>query len=267
MLAKKLRNFSRPLIAFVLLAGLAGCATRPPASDPEAVAEFEQNNDPLEPTNRFLFKTNDFVYVNFFHPVASGYREVVPSFGREVIANMLANLKSPSTFLNDILQGNFSRAGSVLSRLVLNTTFGVGGMVDVASPMGIPRQDADFGQTLAVWGVGEGPYLVVPLLGPSNPRDVAGLLVDSFTDPLDDYLRGAGMSWVSEARFGISIVSVVDNNMDAIDDIRRSSLDYYSAMRSLTRQRRQAEIKEAATPSLGWFHLMPHMNINFQSLF
>jgi len=257
----------KSLIVVLMMAGLAGCATPPPADDPDALAEYNQNNDPLEPTNRAIFAFNDVLYRDFFHPVASGYRDLVPPFGREVVSNMLANLKSPATFLNELLQGNFSRAGAVVVRLVLNTTFGVGGMQDVATPLGIPKQNADFGQTLGVWGVGEGPYLVVPVLGPSNPRDIAGLLVDSFTDPLDDYLRSADMSWVSEVRFGISVISVVEANMDAIDDVRRSSLDYYSAMRSLMRQRRQAEVTEGSNPSLGWFHLMPHMNINFQSLF
>jgi phospholipid-binding lipoprotein MlaA len=260
-------SLRKTLVAVAMMAGLAGCATPPPADDPEAVAEFEQNNDPLEPMNRFVFDSNDKIYRNFLHPIGTGYREAVPPFGREMISNMLANLKSPSVFLNDVLQGNFSRAGQVLVRLVLNSTFGVGGMQDVATPLGVPRHAADFGQTLAVWGIGEGPYLVIPVVGPSNPRDVTGLLVDSFTDPLDDYLRSAGMNWVSETRFGISVVALVEANMDAIDDVRRSSLDYYSAMRSLMRQRRQAEISEAANPSIGWFHLMPHMNINFQSLF
>jgi phospholipid-binding lipoprotein MlaA len=255
------------LLALSLLAGLSGCATPPPADDPEAVAEFEQTNDPLEPANRFVFDGNDRIYVNFYHPLAEGYREAVPPFGRRVISNLLANLKSPTTLVNDLLQGDFGRFGRSLGRVVLNSTFGVGGMMDVAEPLGLHRQDADFGQTLAVWGVGEGPYLVVPLLGPSNPRDIAGLLVDSFIDPLDDYLHESGMSWVSETRFGVSIVSVVETNMDGIDDIRRSSLDYYSAMRSLTRQRRQAQISEATNPSIGWFHLMPHMNLNFQSMF
>ena len=267
MRALGLWKFSRPLTVLAVLAALSGCATPPPADDPEAVAEFQKNNDPFEPTNRAIFDFNDKAYEYFLHPVASGYRDVVPPFGREVIANMLANLKSPTILLNDLLQGDFSGGVRTLMRMILNSTFGVGGMQDVATPLGIPRRDADFGQTLAVWGFGPGPYLVLPIVGPSNPRDGLGMLADSFTDPLDDYLHGSGMGWVAEVRFGISVVSLVDANMDAIDDVRRSSLDYYSAIRSLTRQRREAQINEAANPTIGWFHLMPHMNINFQSLF
>jgi len=246
---------------------LAGCATPPPANQPEALADYERNNDPLEPTNRVIFEVNDFAFTNVLHPVGSAYRWAVPSFGRQLVANFLANLKTPTSLLNDVLQGNFTRAGRLVERVALNSTFGVGGIMDVATPMGIARQDADFGQTLAVWGVGEGPYLVVPLFGGSNPRDVGGLLVDSFTDPLDDYFYYANLSYLSEARFGLSVVSLVESNMDGLDDIKRSSLDYYAAMRSLYRQRRRAEIKDATSPGIGWFHGMPHMNLQLQNIF
>ena len=258
----KVPSLRKTCVAVLVMAGLAGCATPPPADDPEAVAEFEQNNDPMEPMNRVVFEGNDRVYRYALHPIGSGYREAVPPFGRQIISNMLANLKSPTIFVNDVLQGNFSRAGAVLVRLVLNSTFGVGGMQDVASPMGIPLHNSDFGQTMAVWGVGEGPYLVLPIIGPSNPRDAVGLLADSYADPLDDYLRSIDKTWISEIRFGISSVALVEANMDNIDDIRRSSLDYYSAMRSLMRQRRQAAINDAVNPSIGWAHLMPQMKIS-----
>jgi phospholipid-binding lipoprotein MlaA len=264
MTKKALRHFLLPVAIAALL---AGCATPPPASEPEALADFQQNNDPLEPTNRVIFQVNDVIFTDVLHPVGSAYRWAGPDFGRQLVANFLANLKSPTSLLNDVLQGNFSRAVQLLERVALNSSFGVGGIMDVATPMGIARQDADFGQTLAVWGVGEGPYLVVPLFGGSNPRDVGGLLVDSVTDPLDDYFYTANLSYLSQIRFGASVVSLVESNMDGLDDIKRSSLDYYSAMRSLYRQRRRAEIRDATSPGIGWFRVMPHMNLQLQNIF
>jgi phospholipid-binding lipoprotein MlaA len=262
MLSPRFTYFTRFAVTAAALAVLAGCADRPPADDPEAVAAYNEVNDPFEPANRFIFRSNDFAYRNVLHPLATGYRDVVPDLGRQMVANVLGNLKVPVIFLNQILQANFTGAGQSLSRLVLNTSFGVGGLMDVAAPLGIPRRDADFGQTLAVWGAGEGPYLVLPLLGGSNPRDAAGLLVDSFADPLDDYLDSNHLMWVAETRFGISVLSLLDANIDAIDDIKRSSIDYYASMRSLVRQRRAAEINEAGKPTVGWVHFMPHLQWN-----
>jgi phospholipid-binding lipoprotein MlaA len=208
--------------------------------------------------NRTIFDFNDVLYVNVWRPVALGYRDAVPEFARARITDFLTNLKVPVVFVNDVLQGNLSRAGEAVERLTVNMTFGVGGIMDVATPMGIPRHDADFGETLATWGVGEGPYLVLPILGPSNPRDGVGYLVDSFADPLDQYLQDSNMSWVSEIRFGVSAVVLFEANVDTLDDIKRSSMDYYGALRSAYRQRRVAQIDDANNPSVGWAHFMPH---------
>jgi len=242
----------------VLLMTLAACATPPPADDPEAVAEFKELNDPFEPANRAIFDFNDVLYVNFFRPVALGYRDAVPEFARARISDFLSNLRLPVVFANNVLQGNFSNAGETVERLALNLTFGVGGIMDVATPMGLPRQEADFGQTLGVWGVGEGPYLVLPVIGPSNPRDGVGYLVDSFADPLDQYLQDNSMSWVAEIRFGVTVVTVYEANVGVLDDLKRSSMDYYGAMRSAYRQRRVAQINDADNPTVGWVHFMPH---------
>ena len=168
---------------------LAGCATPPPDDDPDGKAEFEQINDPLEPTNRAIFSFNQEVDTYFLRPVAQGYRFAVPRYGRDRVSDFLDNLKTPLYLANDLLQGNFTMAGATIERFLLNTTFGVAGLMDVADPLGIPGHQSDFGQTMGVWGVGEGPYLVLPLFGPSNPRDAVGMAVESFGDPLDIYLQ------------------------------------------------------------------------------
>jgi phospholipid-binding lipoprotein MlaA len=238
---------------------LVGCATPPPDDDPEAKAEFDQVNDPLEPTNRVIFSVNEGVDTYFLRPVALGYRAVVPSFGRDRVSDLLDNLKAPIYLGNDVLQANFSLAGQTIARFVLNSTFGVFGLMDVADPMGIPGHQSDFGQTMAVWGIGEGPYLVLPLFGPSNPRDTVGLVAESFADPLDYYLQADGRHWLYYTRMGLSAISKEESYIDALDDVKRTSLDYYSAMRSLYRQRRGAQINGAINPDQ---YVVPSANMS-----
>lgn len=227
---------------------LVGCATPPPADDPEALAEFDQINDPLEPANRVIFSANEGIDTYFLRPLAVGYRAVVPTFGRDRVSDFLDNLKSPAYLVNDLLQGNFTMAGSTIGRFALNSSFGVLGLMDVAEPMGLPGHTADFGETLGVWGIGEGPYLVLPLYGPSNPRDAIGLVADSYTDPLDYYLQTGGRHWAYWTRLGMTAISQREAYLDSLDDVKRTSLDYYSTLRSLYRQRRTALINYAQNP-------------------
>jgi phospholipid-binding lipoprotein MlaA len=237
------RRFLRWGLAGVALLAVASCAKEPPADDPDAVAEFQQTNDPLEPMNRAIFDFNDELQTVFLGPVARGYRAVVPPFGRDRIADFLDNLGAPVVFLNDVLQGNVALATKTLERFALNSSFGVFGIMDVAKPMGIPDHDAGFGQTLGVWGVGEGPYLVLPFFGPSNPRDAVGLGVDFVSDPWGWYLQDQNLNYLNYVRFGVTAVSQEEAYLDFIDDLRRTSLDYYATMRSLYRQRRHAAVE------------------------
>ena len=231
------------LAAVAAALALPGCATEPPADDPDAVAEFKQTNDPLEPMNRAIFGFNNEVEVVFLRPLARGYRAVVPPFGRDRVSDFLDNLDAPIVFANDLLQGNMSLAGKTLERFALNSSFGVLGIMDVATPMGIRGHEADFGQTMGVWGIGTGPYLVLPFFGPSNPRDGIGLAVDTVGDPTSIYLTERHMDWLNWTRFGVDALSKEEAYMDFLDDLRRTSLDYYAAMRSLTRQRRDALVR------------------------
>ena len=167
---------SAPLI---LIAGMAGCATT------QAPASSQEVADPIEPVNRAIFSFNMFVDTWLLEPVARGYRFVTPEPARRSVANFLANLRSPVIFANDALQGERERAGITLGRFMINTTLGVAGLFDPASALGYHRHDEDFGQTLGVWGVPSGPYLMLPLLGPSNGRDTAGRVGDYFINPLN----------------------------------------------------------------------------------
>lgn len=231
----------------LLLGLLSACATPPPADDPDAVAEFRQLNDPLEPMNRKVFEFNIWLDDNALLPAAKVYRAVTPKFARDRVADTLANLKSPVIFGNDILEGDLSRAGVTLARFILNSTFGVAGLKDVATPLGLPAHNADIGQTLAVWGVNDGPYLVLPLFGPSNLRDGVGLAAESFLDPLAYYLDDNHMRWVETTRFLLGGLSTREAYIETLEDIKRTSLDFYSAMRSLRRQSHDAQIREAVS--------------------
>jgi phospholipid-binding lipoprotein MlaA len=209
---------------------LGGCAT---SSGPE--------NDPYESFNRKMFDINDTLDRNVALPVAKAYTHVVPEPGRDGVHNFLTNLNAPVTLANDLLQLEPKRAVQTVGRALVNTTIGLGGLIDVATPMGIPAHEEDFGETLALWGVGEGPYLVLPLLGPSNPRDLTGRIVDIGFDPL----TYAGMRekdlWMGSRQL-LTLLDERSRNIDTMDELRRSSVDLYATLRSLYRQHRNAEI-------------------------
>lgn len=222
---------------------LAGCATPPPDSDPEAVADFQQLNDPLEPMNRSVFEFNQAIDRAMFKPVARAYHDYVPDYGRERVRDLLHNWSSPLVFANDVLQGEPDRAMQTLMRFAFNTGWGALGLFDVAGAGGIPYHEEDLGQTFAVWGVGEGPYLVLPILGPSNPRDTVGMVAEWVVDPVDYRLGDANNTWAVYSRSGVSGLNKREENLEALDDIERNALDVYASIRALYRQHRQAEIR------------------------
>lgn len=235
-------------IATVLLLGpLLGCASRPPASDAEALQEYNQTNDPLEPTNRFFYGVNNALDAVILKPAAEAYRYAVPAPVRNGVHNALANLTSPVLLANDMLQGKPRRAGDTLMRFVINTTIGAVGIFDVASDFGYPAHDNTFGTTLALWGVPDGPFLFLPVLGPSDPRDAAGYGVDIALDPLTYVGQGAVVVDLKYTRYGLSAVDERERVLDPVDQIKRSALDPYATFRSLYRQHRASEIEAART--------------------
>ncbi len=221
---------------------LSGCATAPDPKNADALAEFRQINDPLEPANRAIFAFNRAIDAVILKPLATLYRDFTPKVFQDAVSNILANLRTPVVLANDVLQGEGKRAGNTLARFVVNSTAGLGGMIDVANEMGIPGHAEDFGQTLAVWGVEEGPYLMLPVFGPSNPRDLIGLVADFFSDPINWYAANTHREFVTYSRTGTTGVDARAKHMKELDDLERTSLDYYAAIRSLYRQRRADEI-------------------------
>ena len=238
---------TRPLRAAALMVAIgilaSGCATQPPATDPDAVAEYQANNDPLEPTNRFLYRVNDVIDTNVLQPVARGYRYVVPGAVRRSIGHALTNVASPVVFANDVLQGHPRYAAETVTRFVVNSTVGLGGFFDVADGLGLPpHRGAGFGTTLGVWGVGDGPFLFLPLLGPSNIRDTAGLAGNVVLDPFT-WVSFGGVNTLEGSRFGVGAVDTRERLLDPVDQIKKDSLDPYATLRSLYRQSRAAEIE------------------------
>jgi phospholipid-binding lipoprotein MlaA len=232
----------RIALALLAVAALAACATAPPPTDPVARAEYDQTNDPYEPFNRRVFAFNLAIDDAVVRPIALSYRENVPPPVRTGIRNLIDHYNSPVTFINDLLQGEPVRAAETGTRFFVNTLFGFGGVDDIAARNGLAKHKEDFGQTLAVWGAGEGPYLMVPLLGPSNFRDLGGRVVDSRLNPISYGLDAAGVGWIE---FVIALVDGLDTRarlLDQTDELRRTSLDYYASVRSLYRQDREAEI-------------------------
>lgn len=225
------------LFLCVMTVLVAGCASKP-----------DTVYDPFESVNREVFAFNQRLDKHAALPAASYYRAAVPGGLREGVHNFLSNLTLPVTFANDLLQGEMTQAGYAVCRLGVNSTVGVLGVMDPATGWGCPERDEDFGQTLAVYGVPAGPYLVLPLLGSTVPRDAAGkILVDHYFNPLG-YITYDGKLYVS---LGTSVLKLVDQrsqHISALRDIERTSIDYYAAMRDIYYQKRDSAIHNGDVP-------------------
>jgi len=249
------RRLQRLFPALLLL--VAACAT--PPTDPAARADFEATNDPLEPMNRGIFAFNLFMDRNLIKPVAQGYREVIPDGVRKAMRNFLDNLGEPVIFANNMMQGQFKRADATAGRFLMNSVFGLGGIMDVASNHGLPRESGDFGQTLYSWGVSSSSYLVVPLLGPTTFRDGIGQGVDGFFDPFSHLARDEGWHGMSIARFTLSGLDERAQAGPDLERIEKTSVDFYAQLRSLWRQNRQKQLEgQVVSPTQ-----LPNVNEEF----
>lgn len=217
-------------------------ASAPPVVTADQVQQADEN-DPFEGSNRFFFNVNNALDKVLLRPIAVAYHDVLPDFARDGVRNFLNNLNSPVIFANDLFQGEGDRAGTTMVRFGINTTIGVGGLFDVASDLGYPYHDEDFGQTLAVWGVNDGPYFYFLILGPSSARDFAGFVVDRGLDPLTYVGWGDNTEWVPVARAVVNVIDLRSRNIETLDEIERTSVDYYASIRSLYRQSRADAIR------------------------
>ena len=232
------------LFAGLLAVVLTGCATAPPADDPDAVAEFKQTNDPLEPTNRVFYAVNNGLDTVLLKPAAQAYRFVIPGGIRTGIHNVLTNLGTSVQLSNDVMQGKPRRAGDTTMRFLINSTVGLVGVFDVATGWGYPNHDTDFGLTLANWGVTDGPFLFLPVLGPSGPRDLVGFGVDILQDPFTWVGHTTALKVVNWTKLGLNTLDSRERFLDPVDQIKKTALDPYATFRSLFRQHRQGQIKE-----------------------
>jgi phospholipid-binding lipoprotein MlaA len=215
----------------VLAALLSGCA-------------HQNTRDPLEPLNRGIYTFNDAVDRAVLKPVAQGYRAVLPQFVRTGVSNFFSNLNDITVFLNNLLQLKIPQAASDTGRFLINTTIGVLGLFDVATQLGLEKHNEDFGQTLGYWGVGSGPFLMLPFLGPSSFRDGFGRFVDTFTDVVMniDHIRTRNQFW------GTRIVSDREHLLDSEKVLDTAAIDRYAFIRDAFLQRRRSLVHDGNPP-------------------
>lgn len=237
--AHERRRFALPtLLAAAAMITMTGCASTETAGDAQ---------DPFEGANRAVFAFNEAVDDTLIHPIAKSYRAAVPTPARTGVRNFLRNLKSPMTFANQLLQGDMSGAGTVVLRALVNSTVGLAGLFDVAKEAGMEYEQEDFGQTMAVWGVGHGPYLVLPVIGPSSVRDYAGYFIDGYADPLRWYLYNTDEEGWYYAKLGADYLDLRESLVDVLAELEAGSIDYYAAVRSTYYQRRDALARDSAS--------------------
>ena len=226
------------IVALCLTALLAaGCATIPPDAG-------KNPTDPWEVYNRNVFEFNERADEYVLTPVAKGYTKVLPEPVRDCIGNIFRNLGDVGNFINNLLQGKAYEATSDICRIAINSTVGLLGCFDVATRVGLTRSNEDFGQTLGRWGVGNGPYFVLPLLGPSTVRDTFGRVADTYADPVT-YINGNSYEIAAQA---VRIVDVRANLLQATQLLEGAALDKYQFIRDGYLQRRRNLIYDGNPP-------------------
>lgn len=231
-------RFRAALLSAALALSLAGCASTQRSGNPD---------DPLEPVNRAVYQFNDTLDRYFMKPLAKGYKAVLPQVVRTGVTNFFNNLNEVVVAVNDLLQGKLNNGAQDVTRLAVNTTVGIGGVFDVASTMGLQKHDEDFGQTLGYWGMPAGPYLQIPLAGPSTGRDALGRLADYEADPIRWGLHG-DIGW-RNSLWGLKLVNTRANLLDASQMLEDAALDPYEFQRDAYLQHREAQIHDGAVPA------------------
>ena len=216
-------------------------------STEDDVIHEAKDEDPLAPLNKFVFGVNKVFDILLIRPVTLTYKTIIPPFLRTNVSNILNNLKEPVYFFNALFQAEGEKAGHTLARFFLNTIFGLGGLFDIASRVGIHPEINDFGMTLAKWGAGEGFYLVLPLLGPSNLRDGIGTIVDFFLDPFNYYVYYTHHNNLGYIRFGATVLDKRLKVLDITDALDREFDPYTSYRVTFTDNRRYVTRKNENT--------------------
>ncbi|MEO5703047.1 MAG: VacJ family lipoprotein [Gammaproteobacteria bacterium] len=223
---------------------LSGCTSLQTAQD------GDDQHDPFEGFNRSIFSFNEGVDRHILKPVAISYKNNIPQPVRTGVSNFFSNLAYPTVVINDVLQGKFSQGMADISRFVTNTIFGVAGIFDVATRWELPAHKEDFGQTFAMWGIGEGPYLVLPLLGPSNPRDGVGSILDYQANIISYYQDTAGRNVARS----LNAVDERSNLLSAGRILDQAAFDPYIFTREAYRQRRLNLIYDGNPPQQDFFN-------------
>ena len=218
-----------------LIAFLTACSSLPTGTERSPAY-------PWEPFNRSIFSFNEGLDDYVLKPITEGYRFVLPKLVREGISNFFSNYRDIYTALNNLLQGNIDLAFSDLMRVMVNTIFGLGGTIDMATPAGLEKHTADFGQTFGVWGVPSGPYVVLPFFGPSSVRDTFGTAADLESDYLFSFVSNIGLR---NTITGIRVVNARNNYFEAGELVEGAAIDKYSFLRDSYIQRRQYQIDKA----------------------
>jgi len=221
--------------AVMLLAVVSGCAKSPTDDDKPKQVMYQEVYDPLEPMNRYFFDVNYALDALFLKPVAEIYRGTLPYPVRDSVRNFLTNLSQPVYFINNVLQGEFNRAGDNMGAFFINTLWGVGGLFDAAQ---LNTHEEDMGQTFAVWGAPEGPYLVIPVLGPNTTREAIGGVGDYFIDPVNIVSDNNDWDYVPVTLWVVNGIDARSRAIESLDEIEKNSIDFYATIRSLYRQNR-----------------------------
>lgn len=254
MISKKFKSTLLGGCIAIAFAGMVSGCTTPPGEDPKNVT-YNEVQDPIEPLNRYFFDVNYALDALALKPVSHIYRDALPEGVKDSVSNFLTNLSQPIYFINNILQGDLNGAGDNMGAFFTNTFLGFGGLFDIAQ---LDTDDEDLGQTFAVWGIPEGPYLVLPILGPNTTREAVGIVGEYFIDPANLVARNNDIDNFAIIRAGVSAIDKRAPSIEPLDEIEKNSIDFYAAVRSLYRQNRKSLIMDGET------ELTPLPDISFE---
>ncbi len=242
--AKARQAVSLTAPALLLATALSGCAHAPPKADTADYQAYQEQNDPIEPTNRFFYAVNDRIDRYAFKPVAQGYVAITTQGVRNHVGDFITNIGEPARLVNFMLEGKSRDAGTALVRFMVNSTVGIGGIFDPATALGYQELDTDFGLTLAEWGVPAGPYLYLPVFGPSGARDVWNVPVAFYATPMAVAPESTALNDFGWAQSGLHLINTRAEYIQPIEQIQATALDPYATFRSLYRQSRASQLQQ-----------------------